>query len=53
MQIAICDDDIYYQQQIIKYLNDYIQINPEKALEYHIFSNGKELMDSREKCGKT
>lgn len=46
MKIAICDDEIYYQQQLAQYMNDYIQANPEKKLEYHLFSDAKMLLDS-------
>lgn len=46
MKIAICDDEICYQQQLAKYLNDYIQANPEKELEYQLFSDPKMLLDT-------
>lgn len=46
MKIAICDDELCYRKQFLSYLDEYMLKNPNNQLEYSLFSNAQQLLDS-------
>lgn len=46
-QLAICDDEVYWQKEILKYCKT-IEKRKEIAFTYHIFSSGEELLEFKD-----
>lgn len=46
-QLAICDDEVYWQKEILKYCK-IIEKRKEIAFTYHIFSSGEELLEFKD-----
>lgn len=46
MRIAICDDELSCQEQLLKLLSDYAIQNPSKKFNYQVFSEPTELFNA-------
>lgn len=51
MQIALCDDEIIYHENIRDLIRQYKQIHPERTLSLSSFSSGKELINHVDEHG--
>lgn len=47
LKIAICDDEQLYQEKIQKLVGDYL-LNHDLPCEFHLFSSGREFLESHE-----
>lgn len=51
MKIAICDDDSFYNTQVLEYANIYATQNPDVHLTFSVFTQPEDLIDATQKNG--
>ena len=51
LSIAICDDDAWYVQQIVHFVQEYFYLHRELSGQIHTFQRGQELLYQAEEAG--